>query len=83
MEHGNPTGGTGGLLVIVSDKLTGEGVFSSVGSSGTAGSGSDLTAGGGSSGGGSVNVFWKTENAFSGSSNVAGGQANNRGGARW
>ena len=60
--YGNPTGGTGGLLVINVYNLNGNGEFSSLGNMGW--------LPGGGSGCGSVNIFYENENNFFGKFNV-------------
>ncbi len=54
---GNPSRGTGGLLIMSCSKLEGTGKIESKGSSGTKGTGNSRQFFGGGSGGGSINVF--------------------------
>ena len=66
---GNPSGGTGGLLVIYANQYNNTGTISAKGANGKS-----ANRGGGSSGGGSINVF--TTNIINkGTTNVAGGTA--------
>lgn len=53
---GNPQNGTGGLLIVYADTICGDGSFQANGSSG----GYTIKGGeGGSSGGGSINIFYR------------------------
>ncbi len=71
--------GTGGLLIIYADKIdNSNGTIESVGTSG----GSGYKACGGSSGGGSVNIFYKTEFIGDENINVNGGSATSNGYSR-
>jgi len=64
--------GTGGLLIIYGNTVINKGTISSEGSSG--GIGQTRTANGGSSGGGSINIFYANEyNNTEGKTNVEGG----------
>ena len=71
---GNPSGGTGGLLVIFSDTIVNNGIINSLGSSGaTNTSNSYGRSSGGSSGGGSVNIFYKQGYTGTGTTSANGG----------
>ena len=62
---GNPRGGTGGLLIIYANEYTNNGTLTAKGTSVT-----DYN--GGSSGGGTINIFYKTKTS-NGTTNVTGG----------
>lgn len=78
--------GTGGLLVIYCTQAEGNGTLTAVGQVGGSGStGSSSETQGGSSGGGSINIFVRGEvgSNISWTSNVAGGGAVGRRWKRW
>lgn len=76
--------GTGGLLILCADTINNQGTIASNGSSGGQTS-TRVPASGGSSGGGSINIFYKTEltrgtiTANGGPSGASGGAAGGNG----
>lgn len=66
----------GGLLIVYSTILNGNGTFTSSGSKAAVPAGAHYRGwSGGSSGGGSINVFYKDSSTFEGTYNVNGGTA--------
>ena len=82
-EHGGiaAVNGTGGLLIIYANNIQNSGSINSQGSNGARASGASTSssdtwyyAHGGSSGGGSINIFYKGQYTNNGTMSIAGGK---------
>lgn len=70
------TNGTGGLLIIYADVISGNGNYTAIG---TDGKGQNYCGGGGASGGGSINIFYNTSEVAEFNYNVNGGTGSQTG----